>query len=138
MLEQIKELSQAANADYTVEYEESSMMNIRTDEYPSDANFVYIEEFRTGKYVFGKYGQKTRVMKMQIYFCKFTQMQNNAIQREALRDVITAEIVEPFMELYDKSEFQAVETWGVSYPLARFDANEVSVMLEFDCIIPKC
>lgn len=122
---------------YSVTYEESKMMNVKVDELQKTASFAYIEEFVQGKYV-NKFGQK-KVMKMQIYFCKFTELQCNAIDKERLRSTIESEIVEPFMRQYNESGlFDKVEVFTIYYPFPRFDANEVSVMLEFDCSTRKC
>lgn len=123
---------------YIVEYEESKMMNVKADNYKAGDSFVYIEEYISGRYVKEKFF-KSKALKMQIYFCKFTKMHADAIVRERLRNTIEAELVEPFMDEYRSSGlFDEVTTWNLYYPPARFDANEVSVMLEFDCKIKRC
>jgi hypothetical protein len=66
-------------------------------------------------------------------------MHNTAIQRNAIRDQIESEVVLPFMDKYNASGiFQKVETFRFLTPLPRFDANEVSIMLEFDCKTTMC
>lgn len=148
LLDTIRQIILTANAarqathpdtpTYQVLYEESSMMNIRADELDVTDSFVYIEEFITGKYVKEKYF-KAKTMKMQLYFCKFSTLHQEAEAREALRNQLEAEIVEPFMDAYKASTlFTDVVQYNLSYPFPRFDANEVSVMLEFDCTLKRC
>ena len=156
LLDTIKELIQSANAKakasaeeinpevkfptYIVEYEESKMMNVKADNYKAGDSFVYIEEFISGRYVKEKFF-KTKTMKMQIYFCKFTQFQVDASVREGLRNTIEAELVEPFMKEFEESNLfidANLTNWNVYYPFPRFDANEVSVMLEFECKTRRC
>lgn len=126
------------NPTYTVHYEESKMMNIKVDELKVSDSFVYIEEFISGKYTQEKFF-KSKSMKMQIYFCKFSEFQCDAIDRQTKRDLIEEEIIEPFMQKYKESGlFDEVQAWNIFYPFPRFDANEVSVMLEFDCKVKRC
>lgn len=156
LLDTIKGIIQTANAKakaaaeekdpevifptYIVEYEESKMMNVKADQYKAGDSFVYIEEFISGRYIKEKFF-KTKTMKMQIYFCKFTKMHVDAITREQLRNTIEAELVEPFMqEFEDSNSFidAKLTNWNTYYPFPRFDANEVSVMLEFECKVRRC
>ena len=138
MLEKIKNILNQANPEYEVIYEEAHMMNIKVDELQPSDSFVYIEEFLRGQYLQEKY-IKAKVLQMQLYFCKFTEMQNDADARQLLRDQIEAEIVLPFMDKYEKSNlFGAVGKWNIYYPLPRWDANEVSIMLEFECKMQIC
>lgn len=148
MLQKIEQLLTQANPCYQVIYEESSLMNVRADQLDETANFVHIEEFRRGIYIDRKYGPKQKQIVMQLYFSKITQMHANAIQRECLRNQIETEIVLPFISLYEESPwFSPIAastanpsgiTWAISYPLPRFDANEVSIMLEFTCAENVC
>jgi len=138
MIQKLKSIIQSANTDYLVEFEESSMMNIKVDEYPAGAKFAYIEEYRQGKYFKESYVNK-KATTFQIYFCKFTEFQNNADDREQLRNEIESEIVLPFMEKYNKSGlFEKVDVFQFYTPLPRFDANEVSIMLQFEAKETKC
>jgi len=148
LLNTLKGIIQTANANYqalnpdaptySVQYEESSMMNIQADGMQSTDSFVYIEEFITGRYTREKYF-KSKTMKMQIYFCKFTPLHQDATTREALRNQIETEIVEPFMDAYKQAAlFDDVKQYNLSYPFPRFDANEISVMLEFECTLKRC
>ncbi len=142
MLQKIKKIIEKANADYLVFYEESSMMEVKIDDIECEKSFAYIEEFCSGKFIVAKHGQRKKQMKVQIYFCKFTKFQYDVIQREELRKVITCEIIEPFINEYENSRyFEEVTDWNIYHkysPTARFDANEVYVMLEFDCTVAIC
>lgn len=139
ILERITDLLKQANPDYTVVYEESSMMNIKADKLEETASFVHIEEFRKGLFINPRYVDLKRQVSMQLYFSKFTQFQNDAIERERLRVQIENEIVLPFIRLYKNSRvFDDVSSWGCDYPLPRFDANEVSVLLTFNCSLNIC
>lgn len=138
MVDQLKTLINLSNALYEVEYEESRMMNLKADEKSLDACFAYIEEFVQGTYEKPKY-HKLKTTRVQIYFCRFCEMHNTAIQRNAIRNQIESEVVLPFMDNYNASGlFQKVETFRFFTPLPRFDANEVSIMLEFDCKQFRC
>lgn len=133
MINEIKNLITVCNALYSVEYEESKMMNLKADEKSLDARFAYIEEFTRGTYERKPFvPQKTT--QVQIYFCRFCEFQNTAVDREAIRSEIETEIIMPFMNAYNQSGlFDWVDSWDFYTPLPRFDANEVSIMLQFNC-----
>jgi hypothetical protein len=138
MLSKLEEIIKRVNPEYAVEYDELSMMNVRADEIAYTQPFAYIEEFTKGEY--GKQGyfnQKT--VEAQIWFCRFAQMQNTARERESLRKQIETEMIVPFMEEYKKeSGLWQPQTWKFFTPPPRFDANEVSIMLQFDFKTLKC
>lgn len=137
-LQIIENIIDSLNTNYRFEYEESSMMNVRADDYKRGDSFVYVEEFRQGRITEMRYGGKIKEMKLQIYFCKFCELHNNAIEREKLREKILTDIVYPFINGYKKAGYGNVAEWGIYYPLPRFDGNEVSVMLEFTAAMPIC
>ncbi len=138
MIAQLKQIIQSSNPDYIVEFEESKMMNVKADEYPTGAKFAYIEEYVSGSYTKEKYLHK-KILQIQVYFCMFTELHVDAIEREAIREQIESDIVIPFMDKYNASGvFDKVDTFKFSTPLPRFDANEVSIMLQFDCKKVKC
>lgn len=138
MLSKLEGIINRANSSYIIEYEELSMMNVNADEIKYSQPFAYIEEFTKGEY--GKqrfFNQKT--VEAQIWFCRFCQFENTARKRESIREQIESEIVLPFMEEYKKeSELYQPETWKFFAPPPRFDANEVSIMLQFDFRELKC
>lgn len=138
MISELIQIIQSSNPDYIVEFEESKMMNVKADEYPLGDKFAYIEEYISGSYSKEKFFHK-KVIQVQIYFCMFTELQVDAIEREAIRGQIESDIVIPFMEKYNASGvFDKVDTFKFMTPLPRFDANEVSIMLQFDCKKSKC
>jgi hypothetical protein len=118
---------------FPVEYEENRMMNLKADEKTLESAFAYIEEFTQGTYERNKYvPQKTT--QVQIYFCRFGEFQTTAVEREAIRSQIESEIIFPFMEKYNAcGTFDRVDSWKFYTPLPRFDANEISIMLQFNC-----
>ena len=70
---------------------------------------------------------------MQIYFCKFTDLDNTASEREAIRNTIESEMILPLIDKLRISTFIDKNAEISFYnPGPRFDAHEVSVMLQFD------
>jgi hypothetical protein len=140
MLSKLEEIIKRSNPSYLVEYEEVSMMNVKADEIKYKQPFAYIEEFRQGDY--GKTVNRfwnSKNTRAEIWFCKFCQLENDARVREEMREAIEKEIVFPFMEEYKKeSGLYQPETWKWFTPPPRFDANEVSIMLQFDFRELKC
>lgn len=138
MITQLKEIIAAANPDYIVEFEENKMMNVKADEYALGAKFAYIEEYNQGTYSKEKFFKK-KTTQVQIYFCRFIDLAVDASDRELIREQIESEIVLPFMNAYnDSPAFELVNTWRFYTPLPRFDSNEVSIMLQFDCVETMC
>jgi hypothetical protein len=132
MLSTLEKIIKRANSLYRVEYEELNMMNVKADEIAYAQPFAYIEEFRQGEY--GKTGYwRSKTTKAEVWFCRFCQMQNDARVRESVREAIEGEMILPFIAEYKKEEgLYQPETWRWYTPPPRFDANEVSVMLQFD------
>ena len=138
MFEELLNLIKQANSNYSATYDESKAMNVKTSCIERDAGFAYIEEFTQGSYKREKF-VKNKTTKVQIYFCRFTEIHNEASEREKIRQQIETEIVLPFIDLYD-------EYAGINKPLEyrfvqslpRFDDNEVSIMLEFDVVKNRC
>lgn len=138
MLSKLEEIINRANPSYFIEYEELSMMNVKADEIKYSQPFAYIEEFRQGEYGKEKYWNY-KTARIEIWFCKFCQFENDARVRESIRDTIEAEIVLPFIQEYKKeSGLYQPEKWNWFTPPPRFDANEVSIMLQFDFRLLKC
>lgn len=138
MISEIQDIINGTGAGYDVTYEESSMMNLKADEKNSNARFAYIEEFTQGNYTRDKFvPQKTT--QVQIYFCRFGEFHSSAMDRETLRSQIESEVVLPFMQKYNDSHlFDRIDNWKFFTPMPRFDANEVSIMLQFDCKQNRC
>lgn len=141
------------------ECDQARMLNVKVDTMErfvtdSDGNrvssdFVYVEEPTTGYYDIPYRGHQKQRTIMQIYFCKFEPMANDAykgdtkfsqnsptIGRLELKNQIEEQMVRPFLYLLKTSQLvkqypEIMNTVRVLYPSSRFDANEVSVGLEF-------
>ena len=141
------------------ECDQARMLNVKVDTMErfvtdSDGNrvssdFVYVEEPTTGYYDTPYRGYPTQRTIMQVYFCKFEPMANDAykgdtkfsknsptIGRLELKNQIEEQMVRPFLYLLKTSQLvkqypEIMNTVRVLYPSPRFDANEVSVGLEF-------
>lgn len=140
------------------ECDQARMLNVKVDTMErfvtdSDGNrvssdFVYVEEPTTGYYDIPYRGRQKQRTIMQIYFCKFEPMANDAykgdtkfsqnsptIGRLELKNQIEEQMVRPFLYLLKTSELglrhpEIFNTIRIMYPSPRFDANEVSVGLE--------
>lgn len=141
------------------ECDQARMLNVKVDTMErfvtdSDGNrvssdFVYVEEPTTGYYDTPYQGYPTQRTIMQVYFCKFEPMANDAykgdtkfsknsptVGRLELKNQIEEQMVRPFLYLLKNSQLvkqfpEIMSTVRVLYPSPRFDANEVSVGLEF-------
>ena len=138
MINKLLEILKEAVPNYEVSFEEGRMMNVAADTIERYKGFAYIEEYRQGYYSFRGY-QRTRTIRMQIYFCKFVDFQDNAINRELMREKIEEEAVLPFITMMNENDnFKQIERFDIGAPLPRFDANEVSIKLEFDLTWAIC
>lgn len=133
MLKKIKNIIEQANADYVVEYDEGNMFNIRADGFDRGTKYAYIEEFKEGEInMQGNF--EADKLRLNIYFSVIPEQELNAIGREQIREAIKAEIVKPFIKAFiDSPHFSSNKLFKYYYPLSRFDANEVSVMIDFEC-----
>ena len=114
------------------------MMNIKVDCLERSSGAVYIEEFRQGSYKRERF-MRNKTTRVQIYFMRFSELHNEAAEREKTREQIETEIVLPFIVLYDAYAGQDKPTeYRFVNEMGRFDANEVSVMIEFDVIKKLC
>jgi hypothetical protein len=137
MIQKLLEVINSATS-YEATFEESHMMNVAVDSIKRNLPFAYIEEYRSGKYS-SKGFVKDKTTKIEIYFCRFAALDSTALQREEIRKQIEMDALEPFMEAYNNSGyFKQVYEFDFFTPIPRFDANEVSVRLSFDCIIDRC
>lgn len=133
MLEKIKDIIEQANADYVVEYDEGNMFNIRADGFARGTKYAYIEEFKEGEIDMHGYFEKDK-LRLNIYFSEIPEQELNALSRELIRERIKVEIVKPFIKAFIASPFfSSNKIFKYYYPLSRFDANEISVMLDFEC-----
>lgn len=137
-LQRLCKILSKANPCYIVEYEESSMMNVKADNYKRGDSFIYIEEFTQGRYAQEQY-RRRKITQVQVYFCKFCNLHADAMEREKIRNRIEEEIVLPFIDEFNKSKlFPQVDNFQFYNMLPRFDANEVSIMLQFEVRADIC
>lgn len=155
----IRNMIKMVNPLAVFECDQARMLNVKVDTMErfvtdSDGNrtssdFVYVEEPTTGYYDTPYRGYPTQRTIMQVYFCKFEPMANDAykgdtkfsknsptIGRLELKKQIEEQMVRPFLYLLKNSQLvkqfpEIMSTVRVLYPSSRFDANEVSVGLEF-------
>lgn len=154
----IRNMVKVINPLAVFECDQARMLNVKVDTMErfvtdSDGNrvssdFVYVEEPTTGYYDIPYRGHQKQRTIMQIYFCKFEPMANDAykgdtkfsqnsptIGRLELKNQIEEQMVRPFLYLLKTSQLvkqypEIMNTVRVLYPSSRFDANEVSVGLE--------
>lgn len=154
----IRDIVKMVNPLAVFECDQARMLNVKVDTMErfvtdSDGNrvssdFVYVEEPTTGYYDIPYRGHQKQRTIMQIYFCKFEPMANDAykgdtkfsqnsptIGRLELKNQIEEQMVRPFLYLLKNSQLvkqypDIMNTVRVLYPSSRFDANEVSVGLE--------
>ena len=117
MINKLLEILQEAVPNYEVSFEESRMMNVAADTIERYKGFAYIEEYRQGYYSFRGY-KKTRTTRMQIYFCKFVDFQDNAINREMMRAKIEEEgSYYPFITMMNENDnFKQIERFDIGTP----------------------
>lgn len=116
---------------YDFIFEERRMMNVKADNNAFPC--IFFEEYRDGKYDV-KYNIK-KTTRVQLYFMKLAPLHSDAVVRETLREQIENEAVQQFIKAYnDSGLFKEVYQWKFFTPPPRFDANEVSIMLQFDCV----
>lgn len=155
----IRDMVKMVNPLAVFECDQARMLNVKVDTMErfvtdSDGNrvssdFVYVEEPTTGYYDTPYLGYPTQRTIMQVYFCKFEPMANDAykgdtkfsknsptVGRLELKSQIEEQMVRPFLYLLKTSQLvkqypEIMNTVRVLYPSSRFDANEVSVGLEF-------
>lgn len=155
----IRDIVKMVNPLAVFECDQARMLNVKVDTMErfvtdSDGNrvssdFVYVEEPTTGYYDIPYRGHQKQRTIMQIYFCKFEPMANDAykgdtkfsknsptVGRLELKSQIEEQMVRPFLYLLKTSQLvkqypEIMNTVRVLYPSSRFDANEVSVGLEF-------
>ena len=154
----IRDIVKMVNPLAVFECDQARMLNVKVDTMKrfvtdSDGNrvssdFVYVEEPTTGYYDIPYRGHQKQRTIMQIYFCKFEPMANDAykgdtkfsqnsptIGRLELKNQIEEQMVRPFLYFLKTSELglrhpEIFSTIRIMYPSPRFDANEVSVGLE--------
>lgn len=145
------------NPDCIFEFEEARMINVKIDTVTRDKMFVYLEEPTQGTILMDNYHRTRQTTLFRLYFCKFEEMHNDnwagdsiwnekadiTIHRQTIRDSLEDTMVRPLISVLRKSWVgtrfpDAFNSIRVLYPRPRFDANEVSVGLEFTIQDPWC
>ena len=132
--EAIKNICAQVLPDWEFRFNDRQSMNVEADDilFP----FVFFEEYREGNYRCKHFFDKTT--KCELYFCKRLAT-DEGDRREALRDEIEVEAVVPFIKAFnDSGIFQKVVEWKFFAAPPRFDAAEVSIMLQFDAVTTSC
>lgn len=160
--------------DAVFECDEASMLNVKVDSMerykkdksgnvlkdsegrPVSADFVYVEEPVSGRFGMQSYSYHTQRVTLDIYFCKFEPMHNDAYRgdtehsksnptlvRLALKEEIEETEVRPFIAALAASGYAKrfpgmLDSVRVFYPSPRFDANEVSVGVEIELTESWC
>lgn len=150
VVNEIKSIVQKINPNNLFECDEARMINVKIDTVRREQNFVYLEEPTRGFVNLPYRGFNTQTVVLRIFFCKFEPMHNDAysgttewsenspsIKRITIRDEIEETMVRPFLWHLRNSDFgrrypTVLATLNILYPRSRFDANEVSVGLEFN------
>lgn len=147
----IRNILAMTSPDALFECDEARMINVKIDTVERCNSFVYLEEPTAGYYDVPLRGHQRQRTLLRLCFCKFEPMHNDAYRgdtrwsehdprpiskRIEIRDTIERDMVRPFIVALRASEFgrrypDLLQTIRVLYPRARFDANEVSVCLEF-------
>lgn len=134
LLDDIKTICESIPG-YTFIFEEAKMMNVEADNKPFPC--IFFEEYRNGSYHI-KYGQ-SKTTKVILYFMDKVALHQSAETREAIRGRIEQDAVLPFIEAYNESGlFKELSSVSFTTPIPRFDVNEVSIRIEFDCEQSMC
>lgn len=159
IIDYIETLCASANPDYVFMHEEADMINMKIDGLNRGSKFVYVEAVRTGAYVRNRFGVKSKTLNVRVFFCQFTNFGNDMRatfipggrvsshekKNEEILTSIETEVVDRFVDLLDTPEAMKRLTLGqpwqrlpFQYPPSRYDGDELSVMLEFTVVAPKC
>lgn len=97
--------------------------------------FIFIEEPTIGEINYNTRGLPYLQYQISIYFCTLVEMENEALERQTIREDIINEAILPFINKYN--DFMS-QPYRIEQPKAEFDANEVSVKLTIDFMLPLC
>lgn len=117
-----------------VTYDEAHMINNKLDLIDKDTPFVYVEEYRSGRYESTKYAQQ-KVTRVEVTFGRLTSLHNEATQREEIREYLDTNLIRPFVKAWTERMQAAgkeAPTYNFTAAWGRFDANEVSITLTFE------
>lgn len=131
MVEDIKQLCLAANPEYTFYYEQAKMMNIKVDKELPTSKIAYLEEVKTGQYSREGY-RWVKTTQYRLMFIQFIPMHAEAAVKEEVLNLIEAEIVKPFISEFIDAYGRNTATFRFTTPPPMFDANDVSIVLQFE------
>lgn len=126
LLKTIKNICEAVAPEYSFEFETQRMMNERADDKPFPC--IFFEEYYDGRYAKRYAWEKTATI--ELHFMKLCEMQNDAVERERLREDIEAEAVLPVIKaISENSLFKEVADFTCVPEPPLFDANAVSLLV---------
>lgn len=142
----LKSLLEQTCPDWVVTYEAGRLMNTKSRQLRADDKFIYIEEFTSGRYIRRTGRPRKEMKRVQIYFCKYksddepnTRDRAGAVDasaelREAVREEIKAQAVNPFLDAFYASAafLDKPDEVRFAHPLPRFSDREISIMIELD------
>lgn len=131
MVDVIKSLCLAANPDYVFYYEHAAMMNLKVDKELPTTKIAYLEETKTGQYAREGY-RWIKTTQYRLMFMMFIPMHSKTTLKEEARLLIETEMVKPFMVKFIDTYGSSGVTFRFITPPPMFDANEVSIVLQFD------
>lgn len=134
MIAELKNIIQSVNPAYETKYEEAKFYNaVDSDELPVSGKYCLIEEFTSGTMDLNGLDKDTS--NAQVYFFtipdKAVGNDTTAEEREALRNTIKEEMVRPFLQALRLNRQQQTKSFRVTYPISRFDCEEVGIIVEF-------
>lgn len=149
-------LVQRIDPEIIFEADLASMINVKIDTVTRDKTFVYVEEPKNGNFNMVRRTRESQALTLNLYFCRFEPFQNtsyegdtafsdasNTVPRTTILDGIEHGLVYPFLYLLKYSPYvqrfpDAFQQITLLYPESRFDANEVSVGLQFRLQVDVC
>lgn len=140
---------------YEREYDRNSQMNVLADRLTRDKCCYLIEELESFTFFQPANVRFQKTLPFSVYFFKFCNFHNRAsygttpysdetrdasVTQQEIRNEIQDEIVRPFVELLKAGSrsFYRTLTINVTYPMSRYDGNEVGILLTFGLVLPEC
>jgi hypothetical protein len=136
MIAELKQIITNAGISFNTTYEEANFYNaVNTDEYPYNTYQILIEEFLTGN-IDRVNGNLQETMKAQVYAFYIPQgtstNDTTAEKREDIREYIKREAIYKLANQLRYDRTNQTKAFTISYPVSRFDCEEIGVLLEFD------
>ena len=136
ILSKLQSIAESACPNYTFQFETKNMMNVDADDqlFPC----IFVDEYYDGRYI--KTGNRRyKQVAVDIHFLDLCDMQNTAMEREAIRERIEREALMPFMEaLNADGMFLSVDDYSCSPEPPLFDANAVGLLVRVSLNFLTC